>query len=209
MIGYYNYTVILTYASFVCAIIGIIAALTGNVHLAMILLMVSGFCDMIDGSVARMKKDRTPQEIAFGAHIDSLSDILAFGVLPAIILYGLGLRGIVCYVAMAFFALAALIRLAHFDVQEMFEIKQDANARRTHFTGLPVTNAAIILPGLMVVDIFLGIEYKYFYLVSMILVGIAFITPFKMKKLYFPALLIPTVIGVAIFVLLIIFGGVF
>lgn len=205
LVGYYNYTVILTYVGFGCAVAGIINAISGNIQLALILLMLSGLCDMFDGAIAATKK-RTKEEISFGAHIDSLSDMTAFGILPATILYGLGLRNIWGYAAMIFFALCALIRLAYFDVQEVTRVNENAG-KRTHFSGLPVTNASIILPGLLAINIFIGIDKMYLYLVSMLLVAIAFITPFKMKKLYLPWLLIPAAIGAAIFALLIIFGG--
>lgn len=205
IVGYYNYTVILTYAGFACAVIGIINAVKGNMQLALSLLMACGFCDMFDGAIASTMK-RTPEEKSFGAHIDSLSDMTAFGILPAVILYGFGLQNFWGYAAMIFYALCALIRLAYFDVQEMFNIRKEGE-KRTHFLGLPVTNSAIILPGLMVINIFLKINNMYFYLVAMLLVAIAFITPFRMKKLYMPWLIIPAIIGIAFFVLLVIFGG--
>ena len=47
--------------------------------------MFSGLCDAYDGKVARMKKVRTEEEKAFGIQIDSLADMVAFGVLPACI----------------------------------------------------------------------------------------------------------------------------
>ncbi|MBQ9387259.1 MAG: CDP-alcohol phosphatidyltransferase family protein [Lachnospiraceae bacterium] len=206
LVGFYNYTVLLTYTGFCFGIAGIIKALKGDVQTAFIFLMVSGFCDMFDGAVAGIRKKRTAEEKWFGACIDSLSDVVCFGLLPAVILYGFMGEGVVAYVAMFFFALCALIRLAYFDVQEITAQRKNGE-KRTHFTGLPVTNAAIILPGIMVVDMFIGVSYKYVYLVSMLLVGAAYVTPFKMKKLYLPWILIPAAIGIGFFVLMIVMGG--
>ena len=65
--------------------LGIIVSLYGTGHpfLGVFCLMFCGFCDAFDGKVARTKKNRTEQEIKFGIQIDSLSDLVAFGVLPA------------------------------------------------------------------------------------------------------------------------------
>lgn len=60
MIGYYNYTVILTYMSLVSSVLGMFFAMgiKGDIHpeYAIICLMISGLCDMFDGKVARTKK---------------------------------------------------------------------------------------------------------------------------------------------------------
>ena len=65
MIGFYNYTVVLTYAGFVSAVMGICMAASGNPVISIICLLFSGFCDMFDGKVARTKKDRTDAEKKF------------------------------------------------------------------------------------------------------------------------------------------------
>ena len=59
MIGFYDYTVILTYISFASAVSGIFCASTGHVRWAIVFLAFSGLCDMFDGKVASTKKDRT------------------------------------------------------------------------------------------------------------------------------------------------------
>lgn len=206
MIGYYNYTVILTYASLASAVVGIVNAFNGNIKFAIICLMFCGICDMFDGSVARLRK-RTDEEVSFGAHIDSLTDLVAFGVLPATILYGLGLKNVLGIVIMVLYVLAALIRLAYFDVQEMFEINKDKDFKRTHFTGLPVTNASIILPSAMAIFSFFDVNFIWVYGIFLVATGIAFVTPFKMKKLYLPWLLIPAVVGIGVAVVIFMYGG--
>ena len=87
MIGFYDYTVILTYLSLLSGTTGIMLCLNGVGHpyLGMFFLLFSGLCDTFDGKVARSKKNRTEQMKKFGIQIDSLSDLVAFGVLPACI----------------------------------------------------------------------------------------------------------------------------
>ena len=117
MLGFYNYTVILTYMSLISSVVGITFAFQDNIFGAVMCLMISGFCDMFDGKVAKTMK-RTEEEKKFGIQIDSLSDLVAFGVLPAIIGYNVGLNEWWGVAIMSIFILAALIRLAYFNVLE-------------------------------------------------------------------------------------------
>ena len=66
MIGFYDYTVVLTYISFTSSIIGIFCAVTGHPKWAVFCLALSGLCDMFDGKIARTKKNRTEDEKQFG-----------------------------------------------------------------------------------------------------------------------------------------------
>ena len=79
MIGFYDYTVILTYISFASSISGIFLATRGHFNWAIFCLAFSGLCDMFDGKIARTKKNRTEDEKRFGIQIDSLCDIVCFG----------------------------------------------------------------------------------------------------------------------------------
>ena len=91
MIGFYDYTVILTYLSLLSSTTGIVVALSSfngspaHPYIGCFFLLLSGLCDAFDGKVARTKKMRSPAEKAFGIQIDSLSDLVAFGVLPTCI----------------------------------------------------------------------------------------------------------------------------
>lgn len=82
MLGVYDYTVILTYISLWISIGGMMLSLNGHLDLAVLCLALSGLCDMFDGKIARTKKDRTEIEKRFGIQIDSLCDIVCFGVGP-------------------------------------------------------------------------------------------------------------------------------
>ena len=79
MIGFYDYTVVVTYISLVSSILGMFCAIDGKLPLAVFCLAFSGLCDMFDGKIARTKKNRTDDEKSFGIQIDSLCDIVCFG----------------------------------------------------------------------------------------------------------------------------------
>ena len=181
MIGVYDYTVLATYVSLAFGIHGIVAAMNGSVFSALLCLMAAGLLDAFDGRIARTKKDRTEQEKRFGIQIDSLNDIVCFGVLPAVVAASLGgeewwLRGTVL-----FYVLAALIRLAYFNVTE--EERQSAtNERRTYYLGVPVTSAAFLAPLFWLLPLRFGLDTSAFYALGLAILGVFFITPVHIPK---------------------------
>ena len=65
-LGYYNYTVILTYLGMLLAFTGMLRTMNGDFAYALVLLMLAGICDMFDGTVASTNKKRTASEKKFG-----------------------------------------------------------------------------------------------------------------------------------------------
>lgn len=209
MLGFYDYTVIITYLSAVSALLGIRFAASCDFKLAIICLLVSGFCDMSDGAIASTKKNRTSRERAFGVQIDSLCDCISFGVCPPFIVYylvkSLVPENIVLhYVALVIgiaFALCAIIRLAFFNVMEEERQKTEAGKRRTSYRGLPVTNIAFILPIAFLASYFLGGLALAIFLMSILaIVGFLFILDFKMIKLHGRQLVYVGFLGIAVIV---------
>jgi CDP-diacylglycerol--serine O-phosphatidyltransferase len=149
---------------------------------AIICLMVSGLCDMFDGKVARTKKDRTESEKKFGIQIDSLCDAICFGVLPAVIGYSVGMKDWIDLPILVLFPLCAVIRLAYFNVAEEERQKKTAENRKV-YEGLPVTSVALIIPLLYSFHKDIGGDwFPEVYGGALLLIALAFITRFKVKK---------------------------
>ena len=145
MIGFYSYTVVLTYLGLASAAMGMILTIQGFAKYALFCLAFSGLCDMFDGKVARMKKNRTEDEKRFGIQIDSLCDVVCFGAFPMTLCYSIGMRGPAGISILVFYLIAGVIRLAFFNVME--ERRQDeTDEARKYYQGLPITSIAIILP---------------------------------------------------------------
>lgn len=182
-IGFYNYTVILTYLSLVSGIVGMKCAHDGHLWLAIGCLILSGVCDIFDGAVARSKKNRTADEKNFGIQLDSLCDIVCFGVVPAVILYFSGVNSIGGLAALIFYVLCALIRLAFFNVLETKrQMEEDGCAKS--YRGLPVTTSAIILPLAYILSLWVpaNVMLTVFHALP-VLVGILFIADFRIPKI--------------------------
>lgn len=144
-IGIYDYTVVLTYMSLVSGLLGMKCAYDGRLGLAILCLMGSGLCDMFDGVVARTKKDRTEIGKGFGIQLDSLCDVVCFGVVPSVFLYFSGVDSILGLAILIFYVLCAVIRLAFFNVLETKRQESEGGCAKG-YRGMPVTMAAVIFP---------------------------------------------------------------
>lgn len=159
MLGFYDYTVWLTYISAFLAVFGTFFGIYGGGHpyIAAMCLLTCGILDGFDGRVARTKKNRTKEQMSFGIQIDSLSDMLAFGVLPCAMTFALGSdmkeskQWYLFFALCAVFVLSTLIRLAHFNVMEELRQKEEGGNRR-YFNGLPVTSSAFVFPLLAIIQ---------------------------------------------------------
>ena len=197
LLGVYNYTVILTYVGMLFAFAGIHFVFSNRDRsfiLALMCLMLAGVMDMFDGKVASTKKNRSSSEKLFGIQIDSMADIISYGVFPSLIVYKLTLgdkhypvehpwqaRIVICVCAI--YLLSALIRLSYFNVDEM-ERQYQTSESRHEYRGLPVTSVAIVLPAIFIVSYFLGNSRPPIHsaAVLLLIMAIAFITPFRMLK---------------------------
>ena len=204
LIGYYNYTVWLTFIGMLSSVTGMGLAIQGKIIPAVICLMFSGFCDMFDGIVARTKKDRTDEEKRFGIQLDSLSDIVCFGVLPFVIGVCIGAREWWQIAIMALVALAGLIRLAYFNVTEETRQKQ-TNEKRRHYLGVPITSSALMVPLLFCFRGLLAGAFPIAYTLLLLANGVLFVVPLQVKKPSKTGLAAMLVIGIVCTALIIIF----
>ena len=181
MIGFYSYTVVLTYLGLASAAMAMILTFQGFAKYALFCLAFSGLCDMFDGKVARLKKDRTEDEKRFGIQIDSLCDVVCFGAFPMILCYSIGMRGPAGISILVFYLIAGVIRLAFFNVME--EKRQDeTDEARKYYQGLPITSIAIILPLFCTLRPLLGHRFLSELHICILTVGLLFIINFPLRK---------------------------
>ena len=168
LLGFYDYTVVLTYISLGISVFGITRALEGNFKIAIFCLALSGLCDMFDGKIARTKKNRTDDE-------------KSFGIFPAMICYCLGVNTSGGVAALIFYSVASVIRLAYFNVTEA-KRQSETSENRQYYQGLPITSMAIILPFLYLMRRYCGLYFLIVIHIAVIVVGILFILNIKVKK---------------------------
>ena len=180
LIGYYDYTVILTYMGMAFAFYGILMSIENCYFEAIICLMAAGLCDMLDGTVASTKV-RTASEKRFGIQIDSLCDLISFGVMPGMFVYMISDRRPIIGVLVTMYVLAGLIRLAYFNVLE--EQRQDLNpCKEKTFMGFPITTIALMLPLVYLIHTVFGLSSPIIYWIALALCGTGFLTPIEIKN---------------------------
>jgi CDP-diacylglycerol--serine O-phosphatidyltransferase len=135
----------LTLSALIAAVTSVQFAVNGKFESAVIMLLLSAILDLLDGAVARALKAQSE----FGAQLDSLSDFLAFGVAPSILLYewALGDAGKLGWIATIVLPVAAALRLARFNVMTK-ETDITPAWKKKFFTGVPTPAGAglVMLP---------------------------------------------------------------
>lgn len=182
MIGFYDYTVILTYISLLCSVFGITQAIDGKFRTAIVCLAISGLCDMFDGKIARKKRDRTNDQKLFGVQIDSLCDVICFGIFPTVICYILGVRGILGGIVIGYYCVCSVIRLGFFNVLETNRQMKEDGANKFYY-GLPITSITIILPVVFLLSFVISAyAFKWVLLTMLFIVATLFILNIRLKK---------------------------
>lgn len=145
--GIYLLPNLMTTAALFAGFYSIVAAIDGNFVKACIAHYIAMICDGLDGRLARL----THTESDFGKEYDSLSDMIAFGLAPAIVVYQWGLVKLAEYgwiwgklgwLAAFFYAVAAALRLARFNTYH-------GTADKAWFEGLPSPPAASLIIGMV------------------------------------------------------------
>lgn len=145
--GVYLLPNLFTTAALFAGFYAIVAGMKGQFEHAAIAIFVAMVLDGLDGRVARL----TNTQSAFGAQYDSLSDMVSFGLTPALVSYnwclsGLGKAG---WLAAFIFAATGALRLARFNIQ------MDVADKR-YFVGLPIPAAAAVVSGM----VWVGTEFE-------------------------------------------------
>ena len=145
--GIYNLPNLFTTASLFCGFYSIIASFHGDFFKAAISIVVAFFLDGLDGKIARF----TNTTSKFGAEYDSLSDLIAFGMAPALLAYTWALSpfGRYGWLVSFLFVVCGALWLARFNIQ--FGIVDSSV-----FNGLPIPGAAIVLASSVLLLDYLG-----------------------------------------------------
>jgi len=161
--GFYLLPNLFTTSALFAGFYAIVAAMKGVFDVAAVAIFIAMILDALDGRVARL----TNTQSSFGAQYDSLSDMVSFGIAPALVVYSwaLGPLGKIGWLIAFFYAATAALRLARFNTQV------DKIDKR-FFIGLPSPIAAGVIAGMVAVGHQEGIETKS---LSAIIGSVAFI----------------------------------
>lgn len=185
MIGFYNYSVLVTYLGVTLSVIGMSHACHGRFEYAILCLALAGACDTFDGKIARSMKNRTREMEIFGVQIDSLCDLVCFGVTPTVLAYHMGLDSAWGIAVEVIFILCGVIRLAFFNVQEELkhQAKESNTGEKKYFRGLPITSITIIFPVIYLFHPLVNGEvFPVILALMFLIVAFLYVLDFKLKK---------------------------
>lgn len=159
---------ILTIGNMAFGSAALMAAINGAYSYSVLFIFIAAFLDRFDGIVAR----KLNQESELGKQLDSMSDIISFGVAPAILIYELALAdfGITGIVFTVIYISSGAFRLARFNVSES----------NGFFIGLPITAAGTVITlsyfGLSVLP-------PVFYMFLMVICSLLMVSTFTLRKI--------------------------
>ena len=176
----------LTIGGFVSGLTALRFALDGRWAGVIVLITVAAVFDALDGRTARRFKTQS----AFGAALDSLSDLVVFGVVPALCLFTWALQdsGNIAWVATLFFAVSIALRLARFDS----ELPNPSDYAANYFAGIPAPAAGFLVLMPIVIDLEFGLDavrqasYVSIWLVLIGAGAVSTLPSFAGKKLKLP-----------------------
>jgi CDP-diacylglycerol--serine O-phosphatidyltransferase len=108
---------------------------------AFLLLPLALVCDVLDGYVARLNRKR---QSVLGADLDSLADIISFGVAPAVLGFTLGMRGGWDMLILTYFVVCGVSRLARFNVTAA-DLADSDTGKVKYFEGTPIPTSIVIV----------------------------------------------------------------
>jgi CDP-diacylglycerol---serine O-phosphatidyltransferase len=135
-----------TLGNAVCGTAAIFATLTyvqsgtaAHLYYACALVLAALIFDILDGRIARWRQKSS----AMGRELDSLADVISFGVAPAMIGYGFGMQGLYDRIVLAYFVACGVSRLARYNVT--VEELSDGSGKVKYFEGTPIPTSFLIL----------------------------------------------------------------
>ena len=181
MLRSYTWADVLTIGNASCGTIAIFLCLdylaTGNARFlwaAFILLPTALVLDVLDGYVARLNRNR---QSVLGADLDSLADVISFGVAPAVLGFTLGLRGGWDMLILTYFVVCGVSRLARFNVTAS-ALADETTGKVKYFEGTPIPTSIVIVVLLGVLQ-YLGRVDEQIWL-GMITIGPAELRPLSL-----------------------------
>lgn len=168
--GIYVLPNLFTTAALFCGFFAIVQAMTGSFEQAAVAIFVAMVLDGLDGRVARLTRTQS----AFGAEYDSLSDMVSFGVAPALVLYVWALQdmGRLGWIAAFVYCVGAALRLARFNTT--LEVVD-----KRYFQGLPSPAAAALVAGFVWVMLDKGVggqDVRWIACLLLIFAGITMVS---------------------------------
>ncbi|MGZ5008785.1 MAG: CDP-diacylglycerol--serine O-phosphatidyltransferase [Methylobacter sp.] len=159
---------IFTVANLCCGVLSILFAFDGSFYISALLLFVAAIFDVLDGKIAGLMR----QKNLFGKQIDSMSDLVSFGVAPALLFYSLSSPGVLGITVALFFIACGMLRLARYNISDA-----------PGFEGVPISVNGVLFPLLFLLFSSIPQSLNYWPLVFLIQ-GMLMISTIKIARIF-------------------------
>jgi CDP-diacylglycerol--serine O-phosphatidyltransferase len=136
----------------------------GHIYTACALILAAFIFDVFDGRIARWRQKSS----AMGRELDSLADVISFGVAPAVIGYGCGMQGLYDRILLAYFVACGVSRLARYNVTA--EELSEGSGKVKYFEGTPIPTSLVVV-GILFVAALLGALHDQMWLGKVLIAG--------------------------------------
>lgn len=161
----------LTLGNLIFGMLSIFASINRLFIFAALFMLLAVVCDFFDGKIARLSKKITQKQKEFGKQVDSLADLVSFGVAPAVFGFMLGLNAWYNMAILIFFVVAGLLRLARFNILPSTDF----------FIGVAITINGILFPILYFIRMIVPYPVELLLLVYLFM-AFAMMSSVKVRK---------------------------
>jgi len=179
IIGYYSIANAVTLFGLISALTSCFLAANGNFKFAIYMMFVACLCDTFDGKIARSKPNRTDAEKFYGVQLDSLCDVISFGVTPCFIAYSFGFDGWFDIIIYCIFVVCGATRLAYFNT---LSNERPGKMMKT-FRGVPIPMSTMVITVLFLLTTFIPATVTvWFFRIFLLGLAIGFVLNIRIKK---------------------------
>ena len=204
-IGIYSIANFITLMGLTSSVVACFLAGIGSFKFALFMLFLACLCDTFDGRVARSNLNRTEKQKFYGIQLDSLCDLVSFGVTPCFIAFSFGFRGVLDIIIYCLFIVCGAIRLAYFNP---LANEPSANPKKNKgFRGLPIPMSCPLMTLLFMLTLFTPANVSvWFFRIGMLTLAIGYILNIKIKKPSLKRTAIFTAVQVVLLLIILIAG---
>lgn len=179
IIGYYSMANAVTLFGLISALTSCFLAANGNFKFAIYMMFVACLCDTFDGKIARAKPNRTDAEKFYGVQLDSLCDVISFGVTPCFIAYSFGFDGWFDIIVYCLFVVCGATRLAYFNTLS----NEHPGKMMKTFRGVPIPMSTMVITVLFLLTTFIPANVTvWFFRICLLALAVGFVLNIKIKK---------------------------
>lgn len=179
-IGFFSIANVVTLFGLISSLTACFLAANENFIFAIYMLFLACICDIFDGKIARLDKERSSANKFYGIQLDSLCDMVSFGVAPCFIAFSAGYNGVIDVIIYCIFVICGATRLAYFNTLANAYPKK----AKKSFKGIPIPVSTLLITFLFMLREF-NIPFgfmQWIFRIFLLALAVGYILNIRIKK---------------------------